>query len=288
MTGFGRGQAQATGLRVTADVRTVNHRYLDVDLRGQSLGPALEQRLRKTVEARLARGKVDVVLALETAPGEAPLRVQRAAMRQVADEMLALAREMDVEGPLTLDHLAQLPWARVVEGSGRELVAEQEQAVVEAVSRALEAVVAVRQREGRELASDIRSRVAALKSAVAGVRRLAEGSAASHFERLRMRMEELVAGLGIDTQRLTQEAALLADRSDVNEELARLEAYAERLAELLDGDGPAGKKLDFTLQEAFREVNTIGSKVRALEASGLVIEMKSELERMREQAANVE
>jgi uncharacterized protein (TIGR00255 family) len=287
MTGHGRGEAQVEGLRASADVRTVNHRHLDVEVRGP-LTPALEAQVRTLAEQRLARGKVDVAVALEAGSAAAPVRVNRAVLHAVVAELRDLGREVGASGELTLDHLAVLPWARVLEAAAPELSVPQSGAVLSAVRHALDGVVLLREREGREIATDLRARLASLRSHLSDVRTACAGAPAAHLERLRARLSELLAGAEIDRDRLAQEAAALADKSDASEEIVRLLAYLDRLDELVEADGPTGKRLEFTLQEALREANTVGAKVRSFDVGRAVIEIKSELERMREQAANVE
>lgn len=289
MTGFGRGEATAPGLRVVADVRTVNHRFLDVDLRGAPLPPRIEALLRAAVASRLSRGRVEVALSLElTDPDAAPVRVNQAAMHAFVAALRDLGREMNVADTLSLDHLAALPWARAIETVELSMSPEQESAVHRALEMALEGVSLLREREGLELGSDLGARVTTLGELLARVRSDTATWPAQHLERLRARMTELLSGHAVDEARLVQEAALLADKSDTSEEVSRLSAYLTRLGEMLATPGPAGKRLEFTLQEALREVNTLGSKSRDVNVSGLVIEMKAELERMREQVANVE
>jgi uncharacterized protein (TIGR00255 family) len=265
MTGYGRGEAETEDLRVGVDVRTVNHRHLDVDVRGSLLPPAVEVALKKLAARRLSRGKCELVVTVRAA-GEAGaglvaneplLRAHFAMLRRLKDE-LALA------GEVGLDHLSLVPWNRAFELEEPRLGDDGESAVLRAVDAALDAVVESRQREGRELRDDLSHRLAVLRSLHARVREESAGIAEAQLRRIRGRMEALCADAAIDEQRLAQEAALLADRSDVAEEVTRFEAYLERLATLLDADGPQGKRLDFILQEALREANTMGAKARGL------------------------
>ena len=153
---------------------------------------------------------------------------------------------------------------------------------------ALDATLSLRAQEGRELAEDLGGHLEGLRGLLETVKEHSAGVAKVQHERLRARLKELAADISVDEDRLAQEAAILADRADIAEEVARFGAYLERLAELLESDEPAGKRLDFTLQEALREANTMGSKSKGFELSATVIEIKTGLERMREQAANVE
>ena len=289
MTGFGRGEATREGLRVAVDVRTVNHRFLDVEIRGAQLPAALESRLRKEVSARLARGRVEVGATVELEELDpAALHVNRALVRALVHTLQDVARDLGVAGEVTMDQLAALPWGRALELGAPALAAPAQEAVVEALQRALDDVVAHRRSEGVEVLADLSARAASLRASLGLVRDEAASAGATHLARLRQRLADLIAGHALDEGRLLQEAALLAERTDVSEEVARLSAHLERLEEVLAGDSPCGKRLDFTLQEALREVNTMGAKSRGMGSASAVIDMKCELERMREQAANVE
>lgn len=288
MTGHGRGESRVEGTCATADVRTVNHRFLDCEVRG-ALPPALEAEIRALVERRIFRGRVEVHVAIDARGGAAlPLRVNVDAMLALIDALREAGRQAGITEELRLEHVAALPWARVVEQAVPVLTPEQGAAVLAAVDAALGQAIEMREREGATIAQDLRGRLELLAGHLAAVRSGASGAAAAHAERLRSRIAELLAGAAPDPERIAQEAAILADRQDITEEITRLEAYVGQLSEAVGATGPGGKRLDFTLQEAFREVNTIGSKSRSLPISASVIAMKTELERMREQVANVE
>lgn len=289
MTGFGRGECVTDTLAVTVDLRTVNHRFLDIDLRGATLPPAVARRVRDRLGSRLSRGKIEAALTLQARTTRAAaLRVDRGALMTLVEALRDVAREVDVTEPLTMSHLAALPWQRAIEPAAPDLDEAEERCLLDAIDEALTAVMASRSQEGRELADDIRGRAERVGRLVEEVRVQAAAAPERHLERLRGRLALLIGDAGISEERLAQEAALLADRADVAEELTRLAAFVERIRKLLERDEAIGKTLDFTLQEAFREVNTIGSKAKDLEVADRVIEMKAELERMREQAANVE
>ncbi len=288
MTGHGRGEAEGGGLRVTADVRTLNHRFLDCEVRGP-LSPDLEAEVRARVGSRVQRGRVEVGVTLDSGgTTAASVRVNVATMHAMAAGLSQVARDLGVADGLRLEHLAALPWARALEPAFPETDAAGRAAVLAAVDDALAGVVAMREREGADMAREMAARVGALKDHALAARQAAAAAAPAQAQRLRERMEELLAGLPADRGRLEQEAAIAADRADVTEEVVRLEAFLDRLSECLEGEGPQGKRLDFTLQEASREVNTMGAKSRSQDLSARVIEMKSELERLREMAANVE
>ena len=289
MTGYGRGEAETESLRVSVDVRTVNHRHLDVDVRGTPLPPPLETRLKKAVGRRLSRGKVEVGVALRPSSEEsAGLRVNAPLVRAHFEALRELSGQLGLEGGVSLDHLTLLPWNRAFEIVDPQLGESGEEAVLAALEAALDATVETRAKEGRELHADFSARLATLGGHLDAVRASKEDLAEAQRGRLEQRLATLAADLQVDEQRLAQEAALLADRADIAEEITRFAAYLERFADTLEEGGPQGKRLDFILQESLREANTMGSKARGLEVSNVVIDMKTELERMREQVANVE
>lgn len=289
MTGYGRGESETEALRVSVDVRTVNHRHLDVDVRGTALPPPLESRVKKAVGRRLLRGKCEVSVSLRpSAEAGVGLQVNEPLVRAHVEALRRIGRELGLTGEVSLDHLTLLPWNRAFEISDPQLGEQGEEAVLAALGEALEATVETRRKEGRELREDFSARLETLRSHLDTVRESSEDLASAQRSRLLQRLSSLTEDVAIDEQRLAQEAALLADRADIAEEITRFGAYLERIAAALDGDGAQGKRLDFILQEALREANTMGSKARGLEVSNTVIDIKTELERMREQAANVE
>ena len=289
MTGFGRCEKQDGDLRVTVEMKTVNHRHLDVDLRGARLPADLESELKKLVARRLSRGKCEVSIALDLGEaGAARLVVNEPLIRAHVEALRELSEKLGLPGEVNLDHLAHLPWARAFEIAEGEWSEEVRAHLRAAVEQALDALVLLREQEGREVAADLGARIGALRELLdrvsAGVAELVRG----RRERLLERLRELLGEIDLDEQRVAQEAAILADKADISEEITRFTAYLERLEGLLESDGPAGKQLEFTLQESLREANTMGSKARDLDVSSAVIDIKAELERMREQAANVE
>jgi uncharacterized protein (TIGR00255 family) len=289
MTGFGRGEVETETWRVTVDVRTVNHRGLDVDVRGLNLPASLETAMTKQAGQALSRGKCEVSVALRPlGEAAAELRVNEPVVRAHVKTLRRLRDELGLAGEVSVADLTLLPWNRAFELSDPQLGDEGEAAALKALDEALKATVETRAREGRELHADLSARLATLGERLQLVREAADGIAEAQRLRLLQRLESLAADVKIDEQRLAQEAALLADRSDISEEITRFAAYLERLAGQLDESGAQGKRLDFVLQESLREVNTMGSKSRGLEVSHAVIDMKTELERMREQVANVE
>jgi len=274
------------------EVRSTNHRFLEVVVRlPRELG-ALEDRVRAAVAERVRRGRVEVLVREDSGlrPREAVVDTELA--RRYADALERLRRELGLAEPVTLGALLALPEVVRLEEARPDPEATWE-ALHPVLQRALERLVDMRTKEGGRLAADLRERLARLESWVERVAQRAEELPRAYAQRLRQRVAELLRSLEVDQPpdeaRLALEVAAFADRCDVREELVRLRSHLEEARALLEGpDGSVGRKLEFLLQEMQREVNTVGSKAADLEVTRAVVEMKSELEAIREQVQNVE
>ncbi|MDJ0788807.1 MAG: YicC/YloC family endoribonuclease [Myxococcota bacterium] len=292
MTGFGRATCEVQGLSFAVEVRTVNHRHLDVSLRAPRLAAAAEPALRKRVASCFGRGKVEVGISVQAGTGAA------ASVELDADLAGAyvgfaeqLRREHGLEGALGPAELLQLPGvARLVEESIPEETLEA--ALLDAAGRAAEAARAMREVEGQALERELRGRLESVSGLVDALESRTEGVVEAARERLRKRAEQLKSETGLlDEARLHQEVVIAADKLDVNEELVRLRSHVEQYHASLDGaeaGTPVGRRLDFLLQELVREANTVGSKGNDADVAHLVVDLKTELERMREQVQNIE
>jgi uncharacterized protein (TIGR00255 family) len=285
MTGYGRGVAEQDGRRVTVEVRAVNHRFLDLKLRGAPLSPALEEQLAARVRASIERGAVAVSVHLAAAAGEAAAaRIDPVAARRAYDALSELATRLGVAKPDLALVLAQ-PGVVV---SGEAVGGDPEPQALAALDAALAQLDAMRTAEGQALAAELRARLDELAVRRVAIAELAAQLPAQLARRLTERVRRLVEDVEVDPTRLAQEVALLADRADVTEELVRLASHLEQASALLTASGAIGRKLDFLVQEIGRELNTIGSKSAAAEISSAVVDAKAVLEKVREQAQNVE
>jgi len=296
MTGYATVRCEHQGWSIRVSVKSVNHRFLDVKLRlPESLEP-YEIRLRQAVRDRIHRGHVDIHVSVE--PGKAaPVHVNQELLQaylRAADE---LRQQTGAKAELDLVSLLRLPG--VIGGLAPELPdSEEEQEefgkVLETQLReALRKMDEMRRAEGRHLSEELRGRTSHIGELVERVRGLVETLRPAFARRLDSRLKELLNGSSIDPARLAQEAALLAERSDISEELDRLRSHLQQFAQLLDGAGELGKKLDFLLQEMQREANTMLSKTpgvesEALAITGIALEIKAEIEKLREQVQNIE
>lgn len=296
MTGYATVRTEQGGWSIRLSVKSVNHRFLDVKLRiPESLEP-YELRLRQTVRDRIHRGHVDVHVNVE--PGKAaPVHVNKELLQaylRAADE---LRQQTGAKSELDLVSLLRLPG--VIAGLAPALPdSEEEQEefgkVLDRLLReALGRLDEMRLAEGRHLVEELRARLARIGSLADEVRGLVETLRPAFVRRLETRLKELLGGSIVDPARVTQEAALLAERSDISEELDRLRSHLQQFAKLVDNAGELGKKLDFLLQEMHREANTMLSKTpgvesEALAITGLSLEIKAEIEKLREQVQNIE
>jgi uncharacterized protein (TIGR00255 family) len=295
MTGYGRGVAERDGRRVVVEIRSVNHRFMDVKLRGASLDAALEEKVTARVRERVTRGSVTIAVRVDGGGGGATMRVDHEAARRVHAELRQLALALEIEPRIPLELICAQPGVLVSVEAERSSSAGPDdlltECVTEAVDRALEDLRAMRDAEGQALSRDLGRRFEALRGLGGEIERLA-GSAPDDAERrLRDRLSRLLATskVAVDEARLAQEVAVLADRMDVTEELVRVASHIAQLGELLGQSGQAiGRRLDFLVQELGREFNTVASKSQSAEIARLVVEAKAELEKVREQVQNVE
>lgn len=287
MTGFGRGVAEQGGLRATVDIRAVNHRFLDLKLRGASLAPAVEEAVTAKVRGALERGAVTVSINVARAStgGSGALGIDTAAATAAHAQLAELAQKLRLPAPDLALVLAQ---PGVVGGVDR--VDEEEAPVIPALEAALAQLDRMRATEGQALAAELAARFDELVALRLSVASLAAGVPAAVTRRLQERLARLLEGqdLAVDPARLAQEVALLADRADVTEELVRLASHLDQARALIAGAGSSGRRLDFLVQEIGRELNTIGSKSTVTEISAAIVEGKAVLEKVREQIQNVE
>ncbi|MDR0881409.1 MAG: YicC family protein [Candidatus Adiutrix sp.] len=287
MTGFGSSSGEFAGRTVTVEIKSVNNRFREVVARMPKICAPLEEMIKKQVAARLERGRVDIWVQLDD--HELKRRGIRVDFEFAAEALKLLTQlkdRLNLAGPVTLEQVLSLG----VVGQEEDAPALEDlwAALSPLVGQALEGLVAMREAEGRHLALDLDKRLSRLSAWNRKVEELASSAPDLLLEKLQNRLSELGAGVKVDQTRLAQEAALLADRVDITEEVVRMNSHLARFSEIIAGAEAAGRRLDFLLQEMGREVNTMGSKSQALEVTSLVLEIKAELEKLREQVQNIE
>jgi len=287
MTGFGHGNADGEGFKVRVDIRTVNNRFLDVHTRMPQELASLEITLKKQIQAALKRGRADVTISMEQVR-EARFEINRPLVAGYLKALTELKNDFGLEGSPSLDLLAKLPGALQVSQDQSQLDETLISSVVAAVSQALISLTEMRIAEGQELAIELSSRLDAIDKALPTVEEHASELPSVYRDKLLKKIQDLLPAADIDQTRLAQEAVMLADRSDISEEIARLKSHILQMRDLLRLDDEVGKRLDFILQEMNREANTILSKSSDLAIGDAAIVIKTEVEKLREQAQNVE
>jgi len=289
MTGFAQAKGQINNLAFNVSVKSVNHRFLDLHFRLPSNTDSLEISMRRVLKEKLARGHVDVNLSFEQS-GAVPLSLNKTLVSGYVQAFRAAAIEAGIAAEPDLNAVLRLPGAldTNVAPADEELIP----AVLPKLEHAVDQLNRVREEEGRAMDRELRERMEGIRKACAGVASFRDAVLKIYSDRLQARIQEWL-GSSVDPERILQEAAVLADRSDIQEELVRLNNHVEHFLSLLDTHGEVGKKMDFLLQEMNREANTLLSKTSGLAGdaariteAGLV--MKSDIEKAREQVQNIE
>jgi uncharacterized protein (TIGR00255 family) len=290
MTGCGRGESAQDGFKITVELHSVNRKQAEVAVALPRELERLEPQIREAINLQIARGRVNVRVTLQAAAGKtsARMHLNTALAKAYAAELAKLAKQLKLAGPVTLDHLVRAPGVFQTD----EELAEAEDfwpAVGKALKAALAALVKMREREGEHLAKALAGHIEVMRAAVTRVQQQAPEAQA----RFRRQLIERIKAAGLpapaaDDERLIKEVVYFADRSDITEELTRLQSHFQQFADCLKAQSPVGRTLDFLAQEMNREINTIGSKANDAVISREVVTLKAELEKFREQAMNVE
>ncbi|HBY58906.1 MAG TPA: YicC family protein [Solibacterales bacterium] len=292
MTGYARVRRQTPRGEIIFSLKSVNHRGLDLHFHLPASLDPFEGAVRAVLKQALLRGHVDVRVSLVRAGGEGAGQLNRELLAAWHGAFRAASAELGLRGEPDLNEALRIP-GMLGEAGEEEIESGFESEIAAAAGDAAARLNEVRAREGAAIAAEMRAHNARVRDAAGRIGDLRAGALPYYQQRLQERLAELLNGVGIEPQRLAQEAALLADRSDIGEETARLRIHADELAALLDAGGEVGKRLDFLLQEMNREANTILSKTTnigeiGLEITGRALEAKSAIEKIREQALNLE
>lgn len=288
MTGYGRFQQVLDGWDVTVEMKSVNHRFYEYSSRLPRTCGFLDDKLKSFFQQHIARGKVEVYVSLdavETADSRVEINLPLATAYR--DALRGMAEQLLVRDDCSVMGLSRFPDVLTV----RKNEADEEaiwHVVRETAAVALEKFIAMREREGERLREDVLSRRAFLLERVALVEERAPQTVREHMDKVTERMRELLGNATVDEQRLLTEAALFADKIATAEETVRLRSHLDQLEQLMNSSEPVGRKLDFLVQEINRETNTIGSKAQDLQLAQVVVDMKAEIEKIREQIQNVE
>ena len=288
MTGYGSAKGTVEGLEISVELKSVNNRYLDVSVRLPRSFLFAEELVKSSVQKHISRGKVDVFVSVNSA-GAADLAVQvnEALAKGYVDAVRHLAEEYGLSDELSALSVARFPDVLSVEK--KDLDADAVSAgLAEIVEEALRDFDSMRLREGEKLRDDVLEKLQSIDALVSVVEKKAPETVAAYRKRLEARMAEVLGTAGIDENRILMEAAVFADHIAVDEETVRLRSHMAQLQSMINGNSPTGRKIDFLIQEFNREANTIGSKCQNSEIAHVVVDLKSEIEKVREQIQNVE
>lgn len=289
MTGYGQATGENERYRFAVTLRSVNHRFLDVVSRGLDERRELEAAIRELLSSRLRRGRVEASFEITpVAPRQVVIGVEESLMRSLRALCDDLADRGWISRELVFGDLLRMPEALRVEVRDPDWSSADSELLLSVAGEALDRLLAARDREGEKLLGVLDERLSELSELAAELRQLHAGAVRSTAERLERRIAELLVGELPDESRMAQEVAILVDRSDVAEELDRLESHFDHLRSIFGQEGSIGKRLDFLAQEIFRELNTIGSKCRDSEMTQRVVESKVRCEQIREQVQNIE
>lgn len=288
MTGYGRAQELRNGRDITVEFRSVNHRYFEFSARVPRAYGYLEEKLKGLAQGSASRGKVEVAVLIQTVDSpDSQVAVNTALAREYVEALRGLGAELGLADDLSLTAISRFGEIFTLKKSPDD--EERIWADVSAVAQAAAArFVEMRQTEGRRLREDILGRLCTIEEKVAVVEERSPQTVAEYRAKLTARMEELLGKSGVEEQRILAEAAIVADRWAVDEETVRLRSHIAQLRTILDTPEAVGRKLDFLVQEMNREANTIGSKAQDVRIAQVVVEIKSEIEKIREQVQNIE
>ncbi len=288
MTGYGRGTASDGNMTVTVELKSVNHRFFECSIKAPRQFSFFEDKLKSYLQSRIARGKVDVFVSFERgAVSTETVTVNEALAESVVNAMRSVAEKYNVSDDVSATAVAAVSGVLTVT-SGQLDEEATGNIILSAASDAVDAFIAARETEGARLAADVISKSENILQFVEIVEKRSPETVVLYRERLENRIKELLQSASVDEQRVLTETALFADKIAVDEETVRLRSHIAHLNEMFKAAGPIGKKLDFIVQEMNRETNTIGSKCQDIDISRVVVDMKSEIEKIREQIQNIE
>ena len=288
MTGYGRSQKIINGRDITVEIRSVNHRYYEYSSRIPRVYNYIDEKLKALIKASISRGKVEVSVNINTIEGkDALIRINMGAAEGYIEALRSVSEQLGLADDLKLSNLVKLPDIFNVQKAP-----DDEQQIWDDVSsvaaEAIEKFVEMRTVEGAKLKSDVLAKAENIEKFVEKVEAISPETVENYRSRLYAKLSEILSSNDIDQQRIITEAALFADKIAVDEETVRLRSHIAQLRAMLEAEECVGRKLDFLVQEMNREVNTIGSKAQEIRISQIVVEMKSEIEKIREQIQNIE
>ena len=272
---------------ITIDIKAVNHKYSAISVRIPRLLNNVEDKIRKRISEVISRGKIDVFVSFENYSSSGTnIKINKELAKEYIEELKELSNETGLEFKVSLIDISKLPEIlKIEDDEDDEMIANE---VMIALDDALEKFVSMREFEGQKLVEDLEKRMHLIEEKVETITKYSSTLVQDYMEKLQTRVSELLQPGVVDENRLAQEIVIFSDKSSIEEELTRLKSHIAQFFDLIHSESPIGKKIDFLIQEVNREVNTIGSKANCLEITNLVIEIKTEVENIREQIQNIE
>ena len=287
MTGFGRGNYENEGREYLIEVKSVNHKYCDINFRMPKSFSGIENKLRKLIEEYLSRGKIDIFIDFQNfSDAGNNIKFNKELAKAYIKNLKELGEETGINSEISVVDISKMPDIFKKEDNTDEELIFNELSI--ALNEALKNLVTMKEVEGEKLKIDLEERIEEVSEKINQISNFSSGLVQEYIVKLKSRVKELMDTEIVDENRLLQEIVIFSDKSSIEEELTRLKSHVEQFKKLIKESSPIGKKLDFLIQEMNREINTIGSKANSLQITNLVIEVKTELENIREQIQNIE
>jgi uncharacterized protein (TIGR00255 family) len=287
MTGFGKASYKAEGRTYDIEIKSVNHRYCDINVKMPRSLSYLEDNVKKEIMEKSHRGKIDVYIAFEneSAMGK-NIKINKEIAKIYIDELKELAKENNINADIPVTEISKLPDVLVIQNVEDEDIIWSE--LKQCLDEAIENIEIMKTREGNQICEDLKTRLDDIEKKVLEISQHSTGLVEEYVVKLEARIKEILKTDTVDKERLNQEIVIYADKCSIEEELTRLKSHIAQFKGMLNDTKPVGKKIDFLIQEMNREINTIGSKSGSIEITNLVIEVKAKLEDVREQIQNIE
>lgn len=287
MTGFGRANYENEGRIYNVEIKSVNHRYCDVSVKMPRCISYLEEKVKKEIVNSISRGKIDIYITFENNSAKGKnIKINKELAKIYIDELKELANENDINSNIAVTEISKFPDVLVIENVEEEDIIWNELELV--LKEALENFIIMRTQEGNKIKEDLEKRIEKIKEKVSKISEYSTGLVEEYVVKLETRIKEILKTDVVDHERLNQEIVIYADKCSIEEELTRLNSHIGQFKSFINMENAIGKKIDFLIQEMNRETNTIGSKSGSLEITNMVIEIKTEIEDIREQIQNIE
>lgn len=287
MTGYGKSSLSINLREYQVEIRTVNHKYIDTNIKMPRIISYLEDDIRKMISSKIKRGKIDISINFENYSKEGnDVRINTELAKMYIQNLKKLAEEENISSNIEVTDITRLPDVLVIKSNIDENKIKEE--LLQAVDEATNQVIRMRENEGKKISEDIKSKISLIEGKIQEIFGLSTGLIDEYVVKLEARIKEILKTEEIDKSRLMQEVVIYADKCSVEEEITRMKSHISQLRNLIESNEPTGKKMDFLIQEMNRETNTIGSKANNLEITNRVVDIKTILEDIREQIQNIE